>query len=386
MRDLPAGAIAALAVILVLVGAAGAVEVFSAPVPRDLQTTVGQEPVPAGTWYCPVTAGESEESRLEVAAVGDEPSTVVVMRYKDAKVVDDPPVDVTVGQPLEIPLAASEASKPIAVRWQGGPSVAHWRVDGDKGGGQDGNGDSAAAACEPGPSQTWHFAGFDTTIGTKSTLHLFNPYGEDAVARLRFSTPEGPVDLVIADNLLVQAGTSTQIDLSEFQPEEPDLGVTVDVLSGRLVSQGQVAVDGGSGGRAVVRGVATPALQWAVAEVRSGETSAAWLSVQNPSDRDAAIEVQVSDPSTEETALLGETSVPAGGLVRIDLTGASAEPNFGLAVTSVNETPVVVSASWTLRTAEGRGLAVSLAAGRSSTEWALPGGSTTADRSDEVSI
>src|SRR3712207_2133917 len=50
-------------------------------------------------------------------------------------------------------------------RWQGGAAVAHWRVDG--------GGDSAAAPCEAGPSSTWHVTGFNTTIGSKSTLHLF---------------------------------------------------------------------------------------------------------------------------------------------------------------------------------------------------------------------
>ncbi|MGH8910094.1 MAG: DUF5719 family protein [Egibacteraceae bacterium] len=370
------GAIVTLLALVALVGGVAAVEALF-PSPLRQNAIIGQGPVSAGTWYCPVTAGQDEQALLTVAAVGREPSTVVLTRYEDRKAVEDPPVMVADGEALEVPLKGAEATQPIVVRWQGGPAVAHWSVSGA--------GDSAAAGCEPGPSQKWHVTGFDTTIGSKATLYLFNPYGEDAVARLRFSTPEGLVDLVIADNQLVPGGSSTPIDLSEFQPEESDLGVTVEVLTGRLVAQGQVVRDGGAGGRALLRGAPSAALHWDVAHVRADDTSAAWLSVQNPSDREAAIEVQVSDPRAEGNALLGEMSVPSGGLVRIDLSGVSSKPDFGLAVMSVNETPVVVSVFWTLRGPEGRGLAAALAAPGPSTEWALAGGGT-AGRSGEVSI
>jgi len=103
--------------------------VFFAPAPRNLETTVGQEPVPAGTWYCPVTAGEGQESRVTVAAVGDEPSTVVVMRYKDAKVVDDPAVDVAIGQSLEIPHTTNVSQGACAITGACAPAgTSHQRL------------------------------------------------------------------------------------------------------------------------------------------------------------------------------------------------------------------------------------------------------------------
>jgi hypothetical protein len=370
-------------VLVVLIGGAAAVEMLIPAAPRGDQPLVGQGPVAAGTWYCPVTADLGESALLTVAAVGRAPSTVILTRYKDRKAVEDPPVVVAGGEALEVRLGTEDAVEPIAVRWQGGAAVAHWRVGGIAGIGGD-QGDSAAASCEPRPSQTWYLTGFDTTAKSRATLHLFNPYREDAVARLRFSTPKGPVNLVIADNQLVPAGTSARIDLSDFQPEQPDLGVVVQALTGRLVVQGQVKIEGGTGGRALLRGAPTPALEWAVAQMRSSESSSAWLSVQNPSDREAAVEVRVSDPRGD-IAPLGETSVPAGGLVRIDLSEASSQPDFGLAVTSLNEIPVVVSAFWTVVNDKGRGLAASLAAPGSSTEWALAGGGT-AGRSGVVSI
>jgi hypothetical protein len=109
IRGIPAKAVATLATVVALVGAATLVEVLSAPAPRGSRANVDQGPVTAGMWFCPVIARENEGSRLTVTAVGEQPSTVVVMRYKDAKVVNDPPVVVAVGQPLQIALPPGQA-------------------------------------------------------------------------------------------------------------------------------------------------------------------------------------------------------------------------------------------------------------------------------------
>jgi hypothetical protein len=367
----PGSAIAALILVGVLVVAAVVVDVLLPASSRNSNEIVGQGPVSAGTWYCPVTAGEGESAFLTVAAIGREPSTVVVTRYRDGKPADDQPARIAAGDALEVPLPPPQGATPLAVRWQGGPTVAHWRVDG--------SGDSAAAPCASAPSATWHLTGFDTTLGARSTLHLFNPYGGDAVARLRFATPDGRVDLVIADNQLVKAGTSARIDLVDFQPQQPNLGVTVEVLTGRLVVQGQVIL---SSGRALLRGASTGAVEWNFAEARAGSS---WLSVQNPSDQEASIEVRVSEPKPDANVLDRETAVPAGGVVRISLADVSTQPEFGVTVTSIDEMPIVVSAFWTLRTPRGSGLAASLGAPGPATEWALAGGGS-ADRSGQVAI
>jgi hypothetical protein len=365
------------AVTLILVGVVlvvgAAVDVFLPSSPRESGEIVGQRPVTAGTWYCPVTAGEGESAVLTVAAIGRETSTVVVTRYRDGKAADDQPVRVAAGSALEVLLPPPQGTTPLAVRWQGGPTVAQWRVDG--------SGDSAAAPCAPAPSAIWHLTGFDTTLGARSTLHLFNPYGADAVARLRFATPDGRVDLVIADNQLVKAGTSTRIDLVDFQPQQPDLGVTVEVLTGRLVVQGQVVL---GVGRALLRGAPTGAVEWDFAQI-SVDRGSSWLSIQNPSDRATSVEIRVSDPKPDADVLDGETAVPSGGVVRVDLADVSTQPDFGVTVTSLDEVPIVASGFWTVRTSGGSGLAASLGAPGAATEWALAGGGS-AGRAGQVSI
>lgn len=354
-----------------LVLAALLVEGFVEPTEVGPAAALAQGPAPAGAWYCPVPASDGDVATLSVAAAGQEPSTVSVVHSTAEGPVADPPVEIAPGSSLELPLEAAEAAAPVTVRWRGGPTVATWRVEGRE---------TAAAPCADGPAPRWYVSGLDTADGTRSTLHLFNPFAEDAVARVTFATPGGAVALVLSDTVLVEAGQSLPVDLGQFQPEEPILGAVVEVRSGRLVVQGEIVYqpfegEGGPRGRTLVPGAPAPALEWAFAFSRADAESQSWLSVQNPTDSAAAVEVRVSEPLAEST-LLEEVPVPAGGIARIDLGQASAQQEFGVALSSVNDVPVVVTRTTALTTGDGRqGVATSLGA-TAETEWALAGGGT----------
>lgn len=368
----------ALVATALLVLVALVVDVLAAPAPPGPPEEVPQDPAQAGAWYCPATAGDEESAVLSVAAVGDAPSRTRVYRYPEGQAVGDDPVTVAPGDEHTLVLGPGESSRPVTVRWEGGPAVATWRIEA---------GDTPAAPCAPGPAERWHLAGFDTATGSRSLLHLFNPYTEDAVARVVFATPEGPVRLVLTDNIFVAAGTSTAIDLGEFQPEQPDLGAIVEVLSGRLVAQGEVRMAPvgerqGPTGRLLMPAATAPATAWSFGYARADEGSNSWLSVLNTSEREAAVAVRVSNPTPE--AGVQEHSVPSGGVLRIDLAELSTEPEFGVSVESVNEVPVVVHRTVHLRTGGREGLAGSRG-GRPATRWALVGGGA-GDRRGRVNV
>lgn len=351
----------------VLVAMALIADVLAQPAPPLPAEPVAQQPAQAGAWYCPATAGEGESAVLSVAAVGSEPSRVTVVRYPERQPTPDEPVNVAPGDEYTLILGPGEATTPVAVRWEGGPSVASWRIEA---------GDTPGAPCEPGPSETWHVAGLDTASGAKSTLHLFNPFSTDAVARVTFATPEGRVVLLLTDNLLVEGRGSTRIDLGEFQPEQPELGVTVEVLTGRLVAQAELVLQpvgerGGPSGRALIPAATAPRALWSFGYARVDESSTSSLSVLNTGDREAAVEVRVSSPTPE--AGLQEFSVPVGGVLDIDLAELSQEPEFGVTAESVNEVAIVVDRVTTLRASGREGLAVSRG-GLPATRWALVGG------------
>ena len=364
------GVLLAVAVVLV---AATAADILAAPAPAPPPQPVAQDAATAGTWYCPAVAGRQEQVTITVAAVGDQPAQVIVDRYGQGRAAADEPLTVEPGAQAVVELTGRQARAPVAVRWTGGATAVGWRVDGDR---------TAAAPCETAPSEHWYATGFNTTLGSTSTLHLFNPFTSDAVVRVVFATPEGPVRLVLTENILVPAGGTTSLDLAEYQPEIVDLGVVVDVLAGRVVAQGELDVDPpdgttGAAGRTMIQAAPAASQTWAVAYAASGSGSEAWLSVLNPGEREAAIEVRVSAPSDAGTGLIGEVSVPAGGVTRIELAEVSANPEFGVSVSVVNDQPVVVSRLMSLQTRDGRdSFAGGLAAAHLDTDWALLGGGT----------
>lgn len=325
---------------------------------------VAQGSAKAGAWYCPATARQEEAAMLSVAAVGQEASRVTVVRYPEGQPVADEPVGVAPGDAHQVRLEPGQASRPVAVRWEGGPAVAVWRIEAD---------DAPAAPCEPGPAEAWHVAGLDTAGGSTSTLHLTNPFAIDAVARVTFATPEGRVRLLLTDNVFVAAGETVRLDVGEFQPEQPDLAATVEVLTGRLVAQGELVPGSGSGtaGRALIPAAREAGTEWSFAYARADDMSSSWLSVANAGEREAAVEVRASSPAPD--AAVQEYSVPAGGVRRIDLGEVSEEPEFGVDAVSVNEVPIVVHRVTSLRSESRQGLAVSRG-GQPATHWALVGG------------
>ena len=354
-----------------LLGLALVVDVLVPESGAPAAAPVQQEPATAGVWYCPVVAEEGGSAALHVAAVGDEPAQVVVERYAGGSAKSDKARSIPPGGEVVVKLAGADAAAPVAVRWTGGPTAATWRMNGpdDRGG---------AAPCEPQPSPYWYIPGFTTTLGTKSFVHVFNPYTSDAVVRLLFALPDGPETLVLADNILVGAGTTKRIDMRDFKPEQADLGVIVQTLAGRVVAQGEMNVTppprtSGSSGRVLLQGAPEPSEQWAVASASHGESVESWLSVLNPGEKEAAVEVRVSDPAGGGSSLLGEVNIPAGGLSRIELAKASEATDFGVSVNVVNSEPVVVSRLVTRPYGGEQVLLGGIAAAAPSTTWALLG-------------
>lgn len=363
-------ALSVLAVVGVLLAVGTAADLFAAAEPAAPPEPVEQGAAAAGSWYCPVVAGEGETATLTVAAVAEQPSAVVVERFGSGRAVADDVRTVQPGTATVVELQGADAAAPTTVRWTGGATVATWRVNGDR---------TAAATCEPGPAQRWHVVGFDTNLGLTSTLHLFNPFTADAVVRLVFATPKGPEELVLADNILVGAGATTSLNLRRFQPEVSDLGVIVEVLSGRVVAQGEQIIvppprTSGSSGRLLLSATPQTSESWYFAYAAHGEDNESWLSVLNPGEDVAAVEVRVSNPRTGASNLLGEVSVPGGGTARVELAGASKDAGFGVAVNVVNGQPVVVARSTSL-TAGGRsGVSGGLGSPGLSTRWGLVAG------------
>jgi uncharacterized protein DUF5719 len=364
-----------------VLAAAAVTEAFVAPASPRVAPPQPQQAASSGVWYCPVTA-ETGTAVLSVAAAANEPSSIVIVRHTPEGAIAGTAEAVQPGEQRDFVVDELQSGEPLSVRWSGGPSVVSWRADA-------GTDQATTVSCSPGPSPSWYLAGLDTARGSTSTLHLFNPFQVDAVARITFMTPEGPEPRVSTSAQLVEAGTSQRLDLTAIVPEVADLGVTVEVENGRLIAAGEVtytplAGSDGPRGRTVLPAAEAPGDAWAFAYARAGEGSSSWVSILNPGEREAAVQVSVSDPR-DDSDLLPEYSVPAGGTLRVGLGMASMEPEFGIEVSSLNDVPVVVARTTSL-VADGdrRGVAASLGEAPAPV-WAVAGGGAVG-RASQLSI
>lgn len=370
---------AVLAFFALVVAGAFAVE-DAVPVSSEtLAATVAQPPASAGSWYCPITAGDDESAVVSIASVGASESAVVVVRHQDGQPVAESPEGLGAGEQIDVTLDPGEASDPVSVRWDGGPVVVTWRVEGER---------TAAAPCAESPSPTWYLPGLDTADGSRSLVHLFNPFSSDAVADVSFAKPGGPVALVRTENVVVEAGRERVLDLSELIPEESVLGAAVTVRSGRLVAGAEVtyaprAGQTGPTGRTLVAAAQESAPEWGVAYAPSTETATSYLSVLNPADQDASIEVVASAP-TPGRGVFADLTVPAGGVRRVDLEGISAAPEFGVGVRTLDDVDVVVARTTMLRDGDREGITTALASPPSPVS-ALAGGGTS-DRDAQLQV
>lgn len=355
------------------IGAAVAVDVLlPAPEPAVAEP-VALDPATSGVWYCPVTVSEEESSVVSVAPATDEATFATLVRHTEDGPVREDAVVIEPADQLEVPLEGQQATEPVSVEWSGGPAVVTWRQQSD---------DGMGAACEPSASPVWHVTGFDTTAESASSLHLFNPFAAPAAAQVTFGTPTGAVGLTLTENISVQPGESLALDLRELQPELADLAATVQVTSGRLVAQGSVDLQPtenqpGPSGRAVIGGATAPSTMWAFGDAQQSSdqtTASTWLSVYNPNDREAGVTLQVSNPLPESPPVVTESLVPAGGVVRIEVDGASTQERFGLVATSVTEQPIVVTRATRLAE-DGEDVAVSRGV-RPASRWAVAGART----------
>ncbi len=369
-RRLPRGPIALL--IVAVLAAGGLVAADAAVAPAEPGTPEGQPwEIDAGTAHCPVTTeAEGAEARVVLAASGE---AEVAVR-QDGDVVEELALDI--GERGEVDV---DPARLVDVAWRGEPVVATWHVE---------DATAAAGPCPETPASTWRLAGIDTSLGSEARLHLANPYRVDAVAQVRFGTADGPVDLVRTQNVVVPAGETEVLDLVELQPEEPELGVTVETLAGRVLAQGEVERerlpedDTGVVGRALVPAVVEDGVLWQFATVRADDNWDGALAVYNPSDRQAAVVVRPTSPAGD--AVSEEILVPAGSVDRIPLDGRSEDGQFGVVLESINDVGVV-AVRVEGNPAGGRtGYTVSPGTARATETWLVPG--TAGERDDSLAL
>lgn len=289
-----------------VVGAIIAVDLMEPSEATSRPEPVEAGPAVAGAWYCAAGAvGENDEVVVVTAATTastDPADAEVTALHGDRTLVASHPVFPGSARRTVLPGDLGEGPVGVAARWWERPVVASrvWRSSLP-----DGVAGTVSGPCAVAPSPTWYVAGVSTAEGGTARLYLANPFATDASVAVSFTTPTGLQEPIRLQNVSVGARSVVELELNEFLPREPDLGIVVQARSGRVVAEAVQQLDaaiGGVNGRALVRAAPQLAETWTIPwslmdPVAFGDDDAPEPDPDDPDDPDGG-----SDDPTEETA------------------------------------------------------------------------------------
>lgn len=309
------------------------------------------DPPLGSSWFCAVGSagvGSYADGEVIVTNIGDEDAVANL----DIRTSEGPGL----GQRLEIPARSSEViplanlgtfeAAGVAVEFIGGEGVVSHRLTTDFG--------ATEGPCSSEASSTWMFAGGSTTRDTRQYVALLNPFANDVVFTATFQTPTRSRQPSELEARTVPAQSVLVIEVGEFVAREPVVATTIEtVAGGQLVVERLIVVDGALGpiGAALESGVAGPALSWTMPAGRVHDGGSQSLTVFNPTDEVAEVDIRLDPIDPNDRALYGlvpiELTVQPGRLATIDLRSEAdqlALPlpyDLGLTVTSANGVPIV---------------------------------------------
>ncbi len=377
-RTRRAPALAVLAAVLVAGGIADR-QVERRP-PQSATAINAQVPVAApasarsSAWYCPAVpvTGALGEGTLVVANAGDRRLTGTVTLYPDRGEARQAPIAVGPSGRTALRLAdlvvATYAS--ALVELDGGEAVAEVATVGPLG--------DTVAGCTSSASSSWYFAEGVTTRDAAEVLLALNPFPDDAVVDIVFSTEEGIVSPQALTGLLVRGQALTTINVGEFVQRRESVSTTLIARTGRLVVGRLQAFDGSAGRRgiSVGLGAAAPGPTWYFPEGLVADGLNERFLVYNPGPVEAQVEMSLALESGQAEPL--RLTIPRESRLTVVAGEESRIPKgvpHAVTVRSLEGPDVVVE-----RTIDGvapstrTGVAVTLGARLPATRWLTAAG------------
>ena len=239
--------------------------------------------------------------------------------------------------------------------------------------------------CASAASDRWFFADGSTARDATLSLSLFNPFPEDAIADLSFTTEQGRAVPADFQGIVVPARGLVVRDIGEHVRRRESIATTMSVRTGRLVAaQTLVRTAPGRAGVSITLGSPAPSPVWYFPDGLVADGVGERYSLANPGRREARVLVELGLEEGEAEPF--ELIVPPLGRIALALNQESRVPKgvaHSTTVRSLNGEPVVA-----LRTVEAvapsprSGRADTLGARRPATRWAFAAGGTS-EQSDE---
>ncbi|MGI8685796.1 MAG: DUF5719 family protein [Acidimicrobiales bacterium] len=237
--------------------------------------------------------------------------------------------------------------------------------------------ESDATPCSSRASDRWYFADGATAKDAGLALSLFNPFPEDAIVDLSFSTDQGRAAPAAFRPIVVPAHSLVVRQIGKHVRRREAISTAVAVRTGRVVAaQTQNRTAAGRAGLSVSIGAPSLGTLWQFPTGVLADGVDEHYAVSNPGSREATVLFQlILDEGVAEDF---ERTVPAGGRLDVVLNEEVGVPRgvqHSLTVESLDGEPVVVSRAVVYAPpAAGPGRADTIGLRRSATRWLFAAG------------
>lgn len=256
------------------------------------------------TWYCARGDGITVANPTAEEVTG---TVTVVPDEGDSRSV---PITVKPLDSVSLKLAdvVQAAHAAALVDLDGGQvAVEHWLA---------GPAGTSLAPCASGASTRWYFASGSTAKDATLLLALYNPFPEDAIVDLSFSTEQGRAVPADFQGLVVPAGRLLVTDVGEHVRRREAISTQVTVRSGRVVAdQVLTRTAPGQAGVSLRLGAPATAAKWYFPDGYVADGSGEVYTLFNPNDTEALVDLRVA--LDEGDAEPFELTVPARGRVEV---------------------------------------------------------------------
>ncbi len=320
----------------------------------------------AGAWYCPAEDEDAAEGETRVVAVrpavDTRPARFTTREIGDSGVTQIGEVFPAAGQQVTGPESSLE------VRWTDRPvTVSRLSTISAEPAGV------LARPCDSRVGASWTLPGMTTAAGSTVTLRLTNPLSQEAAVAIEGLTPQGREAPIVLQNISVPPGSTVEVDVNEFLPQQPDLGMHVVARSGRIivdaVLESEPTVSGVAGRSPLVATARTQTrwfLPWVATPSRvdgrgSGPVGdqATSSTEDGPTGTDSATataepsdSAEPTEATTEATAEPTDDATESPDDILDVVVEGEAEPSSWVWLANPNEEPATVELSWL--TAAGR--------------------------------
>lgn len=342
-----APALVALVVALIAVGLADrATRPSLTPTGERLATAYAPTASPpdalTSNWYC--AAGTS-------AAGGTAEATTVIVNPTSRRLqgtIEGVGVDgsrasksITLEPRSRLGIANSEVLKnpyvAIHVQLEGGGAFVEHSASGPTG--------EAHGPCASSASTRWYMPEGATTRAATLIYELFNPFPDDAIVDMSFSTDQGRVAPSAFQGLVVPANGLLPVDIGSHVRRRAHVSAEIRVRRGRIVAE-QLQIHNGEGrkGLGLMLGAPRRALGFVFPDGVAGPRHQEQLHFFNPNDQEAVVQLDLVLDSDEAQPF--EIHVPPRDRQTIDLSAESRIPKsvgHAMIVRVENDVPIAVA-------------------------------------------